>query len=145
MLGVCFRVEGRGWIQDQWSWLFSNYGVTDIWERGTTADSDTNIYQNVISVKDASELPTERPVIVISPVDARYINPSRPLDLFDHPEDAIYLFGATHNVLNDEDDLGGRVPDDIIYIPTVKHEMFSHTAGYIVLHDRYVKRGNRFG
>ena len=63
------------------------------------------------------------------------------MDILFDPEDAIYLFGGSHVNLSDEDDLGGRIPDALVYIPSVQHEMYAYAAGYITLYDRYVKRG----
>ena len=138
MLGVCFRSEHRGWMQDQWSFVFSNFGITDIWERGKTDES--SIYQTTIGIDTAIELP-DRPIVVLAPPDGKYIQGVSPLQEFTHPEDAIYLFGGSQEVLNDEEDLGGRVPDHLVYVPLVQYEMYSHSTAYITLWDRYVKRG----
>ena len=138
--GVCFRREGKGWMQDQWSWVFSNFGITEIWERGW-ADDDLNIYQPTIHVELASELP-DRPLVLLAHQEGKYVQGTNSLKNFVHPEDAIYLFGATHVNLSDEDDLGGRVPDRLIYIPSVKYEAYGHSAAYMTLWDRYVKRGS---
>ncbi len=141
MIGICFKSEHRGWMQDQWSWVFSNFGITDIWERGWDGSIDGKIYQDTIKISIAAELPTERPVIVLSHIAGQYIKGDESLADFVHPENAIYLFGGSYSHLNDEDDLGGRVPDAKVYIPTIKHDMYGHAAGYITLWDRYVKRG----
>lgn len=138
--GVCFRSENRGWMQDQWSWVFSNFGIKEIWElHGGSADS--KIYQKVTLCDSAVDLPSKRPLVVLAPIDGRYIKGEKSLVDFKHPFNAIYLFGGTHANLS-EDDLGGRKPDALIYIPTIKHEMYSHSAGYITLYDRLVKRGD---
>ena len=146
MLGVCFRSEHRGWMQEQWSWVFSNFGVTEIWERGAKHEGlrgkDGSIYQTTLPVESASELPVERPLIVIAPPDAKYIKGTINLMQFDHPENPIYLFGGSQDVLSDESDMGGRTDYTAVYIPLVKHECYSHSAAYMVLWDRYVKRGD---
>lgn len=141
MFGVCFKSEHRGWMQDQWSWVFSNFGVTEIWERDCGECGDAEIYQPVTKINTAAELPAGRPLIVLSPQEAKFIPGTVSLSDFVHPDDAIYLFGGSMANLNDEDDLGGRVPDAVIYIPTVSLEMHSHNAAYVTLWDRYVKRG----
>ncbi len=140
MLGVCFRRERRNWAQDQWSWVFSNFGVTEIWERGG-AEGDLKIYQPTIDIDVASELPEERPLVVLAHQDGKYIKGVNSLVDFTHPADAIYLFGASQLNLSDEDDLGGKTPDHLLYIPSVKLEMYGHSAAYITLYDRFVKRG----
>lgn len=145
MFGVCFKSEHRGWMQDQWSWVFSNFGISKIWERdsdhGGERGKDGSIYQPTIKIATAAELPADQPLIVLAPADGRWIKGTKPLDTFVHPEDAIYLFGGSQDALNDEDDLGGRAPDSTVYIPTVKHECYSHAAAYMTFWDRYVKRG----
>jgi len=143
MAGVCFRREHNSHLQDQWSWVFSNFGITEIWERGFS-EGDLKIYQPTIAVDTAAELP-DRPLIVLAHQEGRYIQGNQSLVTFSHPEDAIYLFGGSHVNLSDEDDLGGRVPDALVYIPSVKYEMYSPPAAYITLYDRLVKRGGDFG
>lgn len=140
MLGVCFRRETKGWLQDQWSVVFSNFGVTDIWERGF-ADDDLKIYQPVKAADTAADLPKSRPVVVLAHQEGRYIQGTQSLVGFKHPKNAIYLFGGSHVNLTDEDDLGGRKPTALVYIPSVIHEMYGHAAAYIALYDRMVKRG----
>jgi hypothetical protein len=139
-VGICFKSEQRGWMQDQWSWVFSNYGITDIWERNCISE-DAKIYQPVIHITNCTELP-DRPLVVLSPIDAKYMAGTESLLDFDHPEDAIYVFGGSYDNLSLEEDFGGRIPDHIVYIPTVKYECYSHSAAYQVLWDRYVKRGS---
>lgn len=144
MTGICFTREEERWAQDQWSWVFSNFGVTEIWERpsevGTAHGTDWDIYQTTINVDTADELPGDRPLIVLASPAGRYIQGTEPLEDFVHPDDAIYLFGGSHENL-DEDDFGGRQPDALIYIPYVEYESYGHAAAYITLWDRYVKRG----
>jgi len=142
MVGVCFLSEHRGWMQDQWSWVFSNFGVSDIWERQSDHDGvrgkDGSIYQPTIKVDTAADLPRDRPLVVLQPPDGRFIKGETSLKDFVHPADAIYFFGGSHAVLSD-DDMGGRIPEHLVYIPTVKLECHSFSAAYMVLWDRYVK------
>ncbi len=131
-------------MQDQWSWVFSNFGITDIWEYDADHDGqrgkDGSIYQDVKCIQTAADLPPEPSLIVLAPIDGRFVQGENSLKDFVHPEDAIYMFGGSHSVLT-LDDLGGRTPDHTIYIPTVKHEMYSFAAGYITIWDRLLKRG----
>jgi hypothetical protein len=138
--GVCFKSEQRGWMQDQWSWVFSNFGITDIWERDRLASRDAAIYQESVAVDTAADLPLDRPLVIITPISARHLPGNLSLLDYKHPDDAIYFFGGSFDVLGD-DDLGARKPDALVYIPTVNHELFSHTSAYVTLWDRYVKRG----
>lgn len=142
MLGVCFRSEHRGWMQDQWSWVFSNFGITNIYGRGFGEGTDEDIYQSMIEVDTAADLPSEPELVVIQPPDAQFIAGENPLQDFVHPDNAIYVFGGSQANMSDEDDLGGRTPDHLIYIPTQQYEMYGHATAYITLWDRYVKRGD---
>lgn len=143
MLGVCFKSEHRGWMQDQWSWVFSNFGITDIWERGAVHNGsrgkDGSIYQPTIKIDTAAELP-DVSLVVLAPPMGKFVQGTEALDDFVHPEDAIYLFGGAQDNLSD-DDLGGRTPDALVYIPLVELECYSHSAAYMTLWDRRQKRG----
>lgn len=136
-LGICFTAEKRRVYQDQWSFLFSNFGVQDIWEIGQAE----KIYQPTTKIEDASGLPSDRPLVVVQPEKGRYVQGSMPLATFVHPDDAIYMFGGSHENFT-TDMLGGRDADAVVYIPFAKHECYAFAAAYIVLWDRYSKRGS---
>lgn len=136
MVGVCFHRE-QHWEQDQWSFVFSNFGITDIWERGFDGNKDLKLYQPSQKISKASELP-DVPLVVLQHADSRYIKGVECLIDFKHPQECIYFFGGTHmNLTKDEVDVE---PDHLVYIPSVKHEMYSHAAGYITLYDRLLKK-----
>jgi len=139
--GVCFHCEKNHKFQDLWSFAFSNFGVEDVWEIGQ--EDDMRVYQNPIPVRSAADLPDDRPLVVLSPRDAECIKGEVSLRQYDHEDDnTIFLFGRSHGVITEET-LGGRKPDAVVYIPTVAHEMYAFCAAYIVLYDRFVKRGVR--
>jgi hypothetical protein len=134
---LCFSRE-KTWEQDQWSYVFSNFLVSDIWERGAV-DDDFKIYQPTIPVQCADELPRDRPLVLMAHPEGRYFQGIESLINFEHPDNAIYFFGASHLNVSDED-FGDRLPDYSVYIPT-KLEMYSHVAAAVTLYDRLVKRG----
>lgn len=136
MFGICFEHEKLGWMQDQWSWVFSNFGVTEIWEINQ-GGSDFEIYQTVIGIKSYDELPENRPLVALTPKLGRYLHGEEALNAFVHPEAPIYIFGGSFSNLA----FDSRQPDSCVYIPTVEYECFSHAAAYMTLWDRYVKRG----
>jgi len=138
MIGVCFHRE-QNWEQDQWSFVFSNFGITDIWERGFDGNKDLKIYQPTQKIELTSELPADVPIVLLAPQDGRYIKGTVSLVDFEHPKDAIYYFGGSHMNPNKEE--MDRLPDHYVYIPSVKYEMYSHAAAYITLYDRLVKNG----
>ncbi len=138
MAGVCFRSESHANLQDQWSFVFSNFGITELWELGSPLGE--KIYQPTIKIMTAAELPTDRLLVVLAPADGRYIQGNESLKDFEHPDDAIYMFGGSHLNLN-EDDMGERMADHYVYLDLVEYECFAHAAGYMTLWDRYIKRG----
>jgi hypothetical protein len=140
MSGVLFRCELRGWQQDQISWVLSNYGITEVWRQESESSTDAAIYQPSVLVETANDLPADRELVVLSPPDARFIQGTQSIDGFVHPENPIYMVGGSQSVINVED-LGGRVPDAVVYIPTVKLEMYAFAALYHVLFHRRLQRG----
>lgn len=139
-VGVCYHRE-PGWEQDQWSWVFSHFGIEDIWEYGGPAGQD--IYQPVARIKTAEELP-DIPLVVLAAKESRYIKGTHSLVDFKHPDKAIYLFGGSHLNLS-SDVMGTRSADHLVYIPVKEHEMYAHAAACIVLYARFLQRGGSFG
>lgn len=137
--GVCFQREYKQWMQDQWSWVFTNFAIKRLWERAKDSTGDLNIYQPTVAIDSAAELPDD-PLVVLAPIDGRFIAGERSLVMFEHPDDAIYLFGPSYGNLW-PDTLGGRDPDHLVYIPTAKLEMYSYAAAYVTFYDRLAKRG----
>lgn len=137
MFGVCFTGEKNRNNQDQWSFLFSNFGVENIWE--LERPNTEKIYQPTKMIQNASELP-DQTLIVVQPPDGRFVKGTESLSDFEHPDDAIYMFGGSHDVMTLED-LGGRVAEHYVYIPLVAYECYAFSAAYMTLWDRKVKRG----
>jgi len=81
--------------------------------------------------------PGDLPVILLQPTDGRYVQGEESLVDFTHPDDCVYLFGASH---------GQVQPVDVaskVYIPHCPTwSMFPSQAAAIVLYDRFVKRGS---
>ena len=135
MVGVCYKAEAKRTFQDQWSFVFSNFGVSDIWEFPT--ENAEKIYQPTVKIESAADLP-DRPLVVVQPQDGKYVQGTESLVDFVHPADAIYMFGGSHDVMTQED-LGGRTADHYVYIPLVRHECYAFAAAYMVLWDRMQK------
>lgn len=131
---ICFKAERDAWEQDQWSWVLSNFEIEEAWQRG----DGIGVYQKPKIIQTAADLP-DRPLVVLSHPEARYVRGEESLKEFVHPGDAIYFFGGSMANLT-LDELGGRKPHALVYIPT-KLEMYSHAAAYVTLWDRYLKRG----
>jgi hypothetical protein len=138
-IGICFVGEQRRDTQDQWSFLLSNFGDPECWE--IEKASVEAVYQKPVKIKTAEELPSDRPLVVLAPEAGKYVQGTENLKDFEHPDDAIYLFGSSHLNLC-EDEMGDRVADHCVYIPLVKCECYAPPAAYMTLWDRYVKRGS---
>ena len=137
MLGICFR-HNRGVIQTQWSYLCSMYNITLKWERMC---GDEPSEKGVIQIETAADLPKEPALVLVSPKTGRYLPGEVDLKDFKHPENAIYMFGGDKITLSEEE-LGGRKPDYIVYIPqATEFDIHSPIAAGIVLYDRHIKRG----
>ena len=121
-------------MQDQWSYVFSNFSVSEIWEIGFKKD-DLKIYQTTIPINNTEELP-DRPIVILAHQDGRYIKGEQSLVTFNHPEDAIYIFGGSHSNLTSNREA------DLVFIPSSRYEMYSFAAANITLYDRYIKRGD---
>lgn len=117
--------------------MFSNFGVENVWEIERPHTED--IYQKPTKIKSAAELP-DTALVVIQPQDGKFVQGTESLSDFEHPDDAIYMFGGSHDVMTLED-LGGRVAEHYVYIPLVAHECYAFSAAYMTLWDRKVKRG----
>lgn len=136
MLGVCHCSETKTWLQDQWSFLYSNFGLKlpYIWQIGGESD----VYQKPEIINDASGLP-DVALVVLAPEQGKYIQGIESLITFEHPQNCVYIFGGSHSNLSEEE-LAGRAYRSV-FIPTVEHEMYAHAAAYITLYDRLVKHG----
>lgn len=138
MVGVCFKQERRPVYQDQWSYLFSNFGIESIFQ--IPVENGADLYQATKKIANAGSLPKDKSLVVVQPQDGKYVQGTESLSDFEHPDDAIYMFGGSHDVMTLED-LGGRVPEHTVFIPLVKHECYAFSAAYMVLWDRKVKNG----
>lgn len=121
--------------ENEYDYILSNIQVDEIYLFGPYQPTN-NLLRDKTKVKNASELPTDIPLVLCVPLTARNFTPTINLLDFTHPTDAIYLFGPNNEHLVDED-FGGRVPDHIVYIPTdTTDEMFNYTSCLITLWHR---------
>lgn len=145
MVGVCIRYESE-FDYNQWLGVLSPFKCSEIYVRD--ADDEINGFKpKGIAVNSAADLPSDRPLVVISPYNSRGVQGDVSLVDFEHPENAIYVFGPNkehnnvigHNdLLTLEDDMGGREPDYSVFIPTFGN-MYSYVCGSVVLYDLMVK------
>ena len=141
-IGVCNRHNGEDWNELQWQFVLVHFGVSEFWSRGVPEGyvSPRPSDKPPTRIATAAELPAT-PLVVVSSPNGKYVQGTQDLKTFKHPPNAIYLFGGDKEHLSDANDLGGREPDHIVFIPTGPRVMHSFLAAGIVLYDRMVKNG----
>jgi hypothetical protein len=76
------------------------------------------------------------PTVLLAPPRGRYIQGETSLLDFDHPEEALYVFGP------DNEHFSGLEADHLVYIPTdSKDEMYSWVACVVTMWDRRLQYG----
>ena len=94
-----------------------------------------NVLRDSPIAATAADLPSD-PLVLVVPLTARNFTPTISLVDFTHPDDAVYMFGPNSEHITDAD-MGGRVPDHIVYIPTdTIDEMFNYVACMVTLWHR---------
>lgn len=96
-----------------------------------------NVLREAPKATSFADLP-DGELVLLAPQSSRNFTPTAALPDFIHPEDGVYVFGPNNQHLTDED-VGGREPDHVVYIPTdTKDEMFAHVAFIVTAwHRRY--------
>lgn len=140
---ISMKIQNNNDAQNQWDYVLTNFGIPpeNVWMRN---DLDLLNYHGKYTQTHgtAFDLDPNIPLVVVQPLGGRYIQGNISLIDFVHPNSAIYLFGGDNDNLSSEEDLGGRNPDYLVYIPTATHdEMYSWVAASCVLYDRLVKNG----
>ena len=79
---------------------------------------------------------TQAPIVIVQPDFGDFVQGEIRLDDFDHPPQALYVFGGTVTRLTDFDVAGARIHAKV-FIPTT--EFFPSQAGAITLWDRKLK------
>lgn len=127
-------VNGRE--ENEWDYVLSNLQPDEVCLMGPYQGTN-NVLRDAVHVADASELPSDELVLVL-PLSAVNFTPTVSLQDFVHPADAVYIFGPNNEHIIPED-LGGRIPDHIVYIPTdTNDEMFNYAAYIVTMwHRRY--------
>lgn len=143
MFNVCLSGGDRPGELVHWSYVLSHFSYDRVYLLGGPDHLDANDYhlKTAKRVKTAAQLPKKTPLVLFSPANARYLPGQVSLLDFTHPKNATYMFGSNCVHLS-EDELGGRDPDHVVYIPTADHhECFDFVAASIALWDRTIRHG----
>lgn len=132
-VGIAFADALDPTSVDQWATVLAAFPGVKLYAACDTPDwwSEYKCFRDAVSVSEATS-----PIVVVSPENARRLPGTTSLVSYEHPEDAVYLFGGDHTIL--ETDLPYS---DCVFIPSDGAEFYSHVAGSIVLYDRMLKRG----
>jgi len=144
MIAVCIPLAQNGQYQTQWDYLLSSFEPDRLYVIGDEKDAPTtNVFAslNAVYVESCADLPADLPLIVFASKTARYVKGVTSLVEFTHPADAVYFFG--HDVRWVDDEVLGRVPDEIVYVPTdTTDDLWSWVAGAVALWDRRTRRND---
>lgn len=145
MFAVCTPLPTNGRYQDQWDYVLSNFTPDALFVIGDKKNAPkTNVFSrkmNATYIETAEELPADLPLVVLAADNGRVVTGDIDLSGFEHPENAVYLFGGDTEWLH-SDQLGDREPDYCVYIDTDTHDdMWSWVTYAVVAWDRMMKNG----
>jgi tRNA(Leu) C34 or U34 (ribose-2'-O)-methylase TrmL len=137
-MSICFSYDGHHKVMEYWSFVFENWGVKETYVKDKPEGS-AHIYGDPTEITSYQELPKDRPLVIAAHQRAQYIQGSINLKDFEHPEDALYLFGYDH--LNLDPEMFEGFDYQTVYIPAKAGEMYSFQAGNVFMYDRFLKNG----
>ena len=83
-------------------------------------------------------IPDDIPLVLLQPDNGKFVRGTVSLEKFNHPENAIYMFGPDKHFFYSE---LMPEPDHIVYSPTdTDRDMFSFVAFAVTMWDRRMKR-----
>ena len=125
---ICFHFDPNLMRREYWSYVFENFGISEVYEVGRPDDIDSNYYEPTV-ISSLAELPKRRPLVVAAHQNAKYIQGTVALPDFEHPKNAIYIFGSDNGNIYPE--LFGRRKYTAVHVPSLSVEMWSFQAGAI--------------
>lgn len=132
--GVVIKIDNAG-DRDGWSQILEAFEIYEIYELpGLGHPLDRSI--KLESLADLANY-HPAPLVPVAAIDGDFVQGDTALFEFEHPEEAIYIFGGTMTRLTWAD-LQGENLAAAIYITA--GDMFPAQAGAIVLWDRLSKR-----
>lgn len=138
MFDICLVPSSGAHWENQWSYLLSNFKPRSLFVIGEV--NPTIIpFKGYIKINSAEEIPGT--LVLAAPINGENYQGNVPLPTFHHPDECCYMFGSDNHHL-DEPQMGARIPDYSVYVPTdTIDNMYSYIAGAVILYDRKVKNG----
>ena len=118
--------------ENQFDYVLSNFKSDKVYVLGDFQCTH-NVLRDAPRISSSEEIEENFPIVLLAPSSMRNYKPTIQLQDFEHPPDAIYVFGP--NNLN----LEGFEPDYIVEIPTdTDDEMFNYVSYAVTMwHRRY--------
>ncbi len=132
--GVVIKVDNAV-DRSAWSVVFNAFGISEIYELPGLGRP----LEGSIKLERLADLQNYHAadLVVLAARDGDFVQGHTALLEFEHPDEAIYIFGGTMTRLS-QADLEGGSPSAFVYITA--GDLFPSQAGAIVLWDRYDKR-----
>jgi len=132
--GVVIKVDNSV-ERTAWTRLLEAFRISEIYELPGLGQP----LEKSIKIETLSDLANyhEADLVVLAAIDGDFVQGQRALVSFEHPEEAIYIFGGSMTRLSQADLLGETIVESL-YIEA--GDLFPSQAGAVVLWDRYVKR-----
>jgi len=132
--GVVLKIDNSA-DRNSWSIVFHAFGITEIYELPGLGRP----LEGSIKLERLADLQNYHAadLVVLAARDGDFVQGDTALLEFEHPEEAIYIFGGTMTRLS-QSDLDGGAPAAFVYITA--GDLFPAQAGAIVLWDRHAKR-----
>ena len=124
---------------NQWDFVLCNFKPDKIFIVGNKEEAMiSNPLKTATWISSYEELP-DLPLVVTAPIHGRYFKGRIPLSEFEHPKEAIYIFGSDSEVMQDD----FKKANYPVYIPTdTTDDMYSFVAYATVAWDRRMKLGH---
>ena len=134
---IVFVDISDGTDEGQYDFVLSNFKPDKLYVKcRRNHHPSSRVFKNATLIESVDDITEDYPLILLLPLQARYITPTIALNNFTHPTDAIYMFGPNHEHLSYED-FPNRQPDHIVYIPTdTNDDMYSYNSYAITMWDR---------
>ena len=130
--GLAIKIDNNG-DREGWSQIIEAFGIQEVYELPGLGVP----FPNSIGIETAADIANFRAVdlVVVQPADADLVQGTTSLLAFEHPDEAIYIFGGSQTRLNQSDVRNALA--DFIYITA--GDLYPSQAGAVVLWDRYTK------
>lgn len=137
MVSVCIVNLSDEYTQGHWNQVLDNFKPDQIYVLGDKPWY-TTCMTHAIHIDSTDDLP-DLSIIAMAPRHGREIKGEISLIEFQHPKEAVYLFGPDKRYLT-KPLLGNRIIDYKVFIPPDYRDLYSWMAAAITLYDIEAKK-----